>query len=196
MTEPWEQQEKESSLWFARFQQYLLAPGKRSLLECCNKERELKGKKRTKNVSGAWGRAYTEFRWKERAEAWDKNQRVIELDKWRQRKEEWREKEWLAAQKLLEKSQQMLQYPLVSMVAEDGVTRIEPARWSFRDAAAYLEVAGNLVRGATGESKIDELEAVQRLIDAGWIPHHVLEEASKGMKVLKESVQRAFGNNS
>jgi phosphoribosylformimino-5-aminoimidazole carboxamide ribonucleotide (ProFAR) isomerase len=190
--EIWSQQSGEPDIWYSRFQQYMLMPGKRSLLALCNDQRDKKGAKKINSISGAWTDAYNKFEWKKRSQAWDAHKREEDMIRWEERRKEWKEKQWTTAEQLLEKTQQMLQYPLVTSVSQDGKTIINPAKWSFRDAAAFMETASNLVQSASGASSIDELEALKKLVDAGWIPYHILEEASKGTALLKESVQKAF----
>ncbi len=86
---PWDQQDGESNRWFQRFCSYKLMGAGRSLLSVCNHDREAKGRKRSNRTAGSWVRAHQEWRWKERAEAWDKyltEKTTIEAEaRWRDR---------------------------------------------------------------------------------------------------------------
>ena len=69
--EPWEQQPGESNRWYARFERFRLAGPSRSLLGAVNTARQESGKRSTRSVSQAWAKAARQWRWRERAEAWD-----------------------------------------------------------------------------------------------------------------------------
>jgi hypothetical protein len=73
--EPWDRQPEEPSRWFARFERYRMAGSGRSLLGAVNGEQAEKGGQRRTKVSGAWDRAAARWRWRQRAEAWDDQQR-------------------------------------------------------------------------------------------------------------------------
>lgn len=67
----WDRQPDEPARWFDRFERYrLMGPG-RSVLAIVHQEQDQKGLKRTNNIAGAWRVAVDEWRWQERAEAWD-----------------------------------------------------------------------------------------------------------------------------
>jgi hypothetical protein len=57
------------------FERYRLAGPSRSLLHTVNAERAEKGKKRKTKVPGAWNQAFARWRWRQRAEAWDEQER-------------------------------------------------------------------------------------------------------------------------
>jgi hypothetical protein len=73
--EAWDRQRGESNLWYARFERYRLAGPSRSLLGTLNSEMIEKGLLRKTRVPGAWNRAFERWRWRERAEAWDEQER-------------------------------------------------------------------------------------------------------------------------
>jgi uncharacterized membrane protein len=73
--EPWDRQAGEPNLWYARFERYRLAGPSRSLLGTVNAEKGQKGTKRQDWIPGAWSRAAGCWRWRERAEAWDEQER-------------------------------------------------------------------------------------------------------------------------
>lgn len=146
----------EPLLWYARFEEYrLMGPG-RSLAECANRWRDEKGRKRSKDAPGAWRRAYQQYQWKARAEAWDavmlEEQARQEAEKWAARRAEWREKEFSYAQALIEKAQLMLRaFAVARTVTEDGgrTIIIEPGDWRPSDIARFLDTASKLARLST-----------------------------------------------
>ena len=72
--------ELEPALWFGRFDQYYRPAGpERSLLGAYNNYLAYNGKKRQTCPSGSWSRAFAEWNWKARAEAWDAEQRIARL---------------------------------------------------------------------------------------------------------------------
>ncbi len=73
--EPWEQQPGEPNRWYARFERFRLAGPSRSLLGAVKAEREQVGKRSTRSVPQAWAKAAQQWRWRERAEAWDAHER-------------------------------------------------------------------------------------------------------------------------
>jgi hypothetical protein len=74
-SEPWDRQPGEPNLWYSRFECYRLAGPSRSLLGTLNHERATKGLPKKARVPGAWNRALEHWRWRERAEAWDEQER-------------------------------------------------------------------------------------------------------------------------
>jgi hypothetical protein len=75
LPEPWERQSGEPSRWYARFDIFRLAGPSRSLLAAVNAEREQRGAQKSKSIPQAWAKSAKEWRWRERAEAWDERQR-------------------------------------------------------------------------------------------------------------------------
>jgi hypothetical protein len=73
--EPWDRQPGEPTRWFARFERYRMAGSGRSLLGAVNAEQADKGGQKRTKVSGAWDQAFARWRWRQRAEAWDDQQR-------------------------------------------------------------------------------------------------------------------------
>lgn len=70
---PWARFDDEPGRWFARFEAFRQFGPTRSLLGTVSAERAEKGgKRRARKVPGAWDRAAKRFRWRERAEAWDR----------------------------------------------------------------------------------------------------------------------------
>jgi len=73
--EPWERQPGEPNRWYARFERYRLAGPSRSLLGTVSAEKAEQGQKIPNGIPGAWSRAAGQWRWRERAEAWDEQER-------------------------------------------------------------------------------------------------------------------------
>lgn len=99
--------------------------------------------------------------WVARATAHD--QRLIELEiqaeeaklvqkagLWAKRMQETREQAFQMAERLLEKAEAMLKFPLAETTTADGQTTIKPARWSYADAARLIDTAARLKQLATG----------------------------------------------
>jgi hypothetical protein len=89
-----------------------------------------------------------------------------EAELWAQRRQEQREKEWAVAQRLLQKAEQMLTFPLQRVTTEDGRQVIEPARWSFSTVGTLVEAAAKVARLAAEMEQgrvilsVDELRAM------------------------------------
>ncbi len=75
-----EQGELEPGMWFHRFEvDYKTQGPERSLLGATNAWRAKKSQRKRNHVPGAWLKAFKEWHWKSRAEAWDEYQRAIRL---------------------------------------------------------------------------------------------------------------------
>lgn len=74
---PWEWQDGEPNLWYDRFLVYLRMGPSRTKLGAVHlvEEAEKGREKQSSKVPGAWNDAASEWRWKERAEAWDEYRR-------------------------------------------------------------------------------------------------------------------------
>lgn len=73
---PWERRENEPNLWYDRFMAFLLMGPSRSLLGAVHQEEAQKSpKKPSDSTPGAWKDAANEWKWRERAEAWDEYRR-------------------------------------------------------------------------------------------------------------------------
>lgn len=97
------------------------------------------------------------YDWQARVARWEELEKERVTQQWRDRQDEIREREWGAAEALLERAAQMLKYPL----SEQTVTReeagpdgkavvqhvtVKPVRWSQRDVAAFHKTASELAR--------------------------------------------------
>jgi hypothetical protein len=76
-SDPWEQQPGEPSRWYARFERFRLAGASRSLLGAVNTEHLQNGKPSTRSVPQGWAKAAQQWRWRERADAWDVHERRL-----------------------------------------------------------------------------------------------------------------------
>jgi hypothetical protein len=72
---PWEQLQDEPARWYARFERFRLAGPARSVLATFNLEQSEKGRRKRRCVPGAWAEAAKRWRWRERADAWDDDER-------------------------------------------------------------------------------------------------------------------------
>ncbi|GAB4474465.1 MAG: hypothetical protein OHK0037_35350 [Elainellaceae cyanobacterium] len=140
----WEQQPGEPNLWFDRFHAYLLMGSGRSLLGAYNAEREKAGKSMMKAVPGAWNDAATRWDWQHRAWAFDGQIRLREHVRWATRREEFRERQWRLAEKLLDRAEEMLGRSLSTTDKDGNVVE----RWNFRDAATFVSEGTKLARQA------------------------------------------------
>lgn len=142
----------EPANWHLRFMRYCRMGQSRALLRVFNDEQEALGKKKRLKPFGNWLLRYEQFRWKERAGAYDQWIDQREQRAWERRRKEFREREVKLADALIEKAEKMLQFPLATSRKEtsaDGVTVtniITPARWGMRDAAVILDTADKLMR--------------------------------------------------
>lgn len=139
----------------------------RSLLKLCDQYRFSSGGVPTKQLQTLknWS---AKFGWREKVEAWDREQAAVIEAEARERLLQARrdliDSEQDASALLLERARQMLGFPLVSTTVTgkteaydaDGkkveiptTTIVEPTTWRIRDAARLLEVASRLGRLAT-----------------------------------------------
>lgn len=140
-------------MWYRRFERYLRMGPTRSLLGCVNEEKAEKGRGKSIKVSGSWNRAFVTWDWESRAAEYDGYNSQIEQDAWDERFKLYNEKKWDIVEKLLQRANQMLDFPLADVKREEqtengrlvSVTHIHPARWTFKDAAAMLEAVAKLM---------------------------------------------------
>ena len=206
---PWERQAGENSLWYGRFLVFRDMGTGRSLLalykaELKEKARESK-KKQPTAAPGAWYATADQYRWNERAAAWDTHrQQEIEAERreeekrdrelWLERRNAQRERQWQLAEKLAERANAMLESPLyIEKETDDGAVKV-PARWSFRDVVSLLSFANDLQVAATG-SQMEEIKALTVLVRAGWIPESVLDVTTDSYFEMKAAIVGAFERN-
>lgn len=157
---PWERQPYDTQATWQYFQLYLEQDPPRSLLAAYRKWRSRGGSSEarpTKQVPGGWRNVAAgktsrgkplpgAMSFEQRAAAWDDHLADIERQKWAERRLQLKEKEWELGQKLLDKAQQMLMFPVVAQESADGKSIILPAGWKFRDIPAVLAQASKLAR--------------------------------------------------
>jgi hypothetical protein len=101
------------------------------------------------------------WQWIERARNYDmqadrrrNEQRDKELQQqavdWASRMNQTRERAWRLSEKLIEKAEAMMAFPLATTTSADKQTIIHPAKWSSSDVARYIEVAQKLSNLCTG----------------------------------------------
>jgi hypothetical protein len=141
---PYEQKPGEPDLWYGRFHEFLLQGSRRSLLSVYNAEREKAGKGGMKSVPSAWDEAANQWRWRERATFWDAEARLRDQQVWQLRREEFRQRQWRLAERLLERAEEMLEKPLTGIDREGNPYE----RWNFRDIATFISEGTRLSRQA------------------------------------------------
>ncbi|OKH30614.1 hypothetical protein NIES2119_30700 [[Phormidium ambiguum] IAM M-71] len=87
----------------------------------------------------------------------------LSSQQWNQRQKELREEEWEMSRLLLAKAREMLSYSL------------DERRWTFRDAAAMIQLGMELAKSATEITEMDVLTAIKTLADADILPGEVCE---------------------
>jgi len=78
------------------------------------------------------------------------------LEEWKTRQGQLREREWEISQKLLLKAEEMLEFS------------IEERRWTFRDAAMFLDVASRIGRQSSELWQSDLNAAIQVVLKYGY----------------------------
>lgn len=100
--------------------------------------------------------------WVDRAAEWDRDRRERqrnaeddalkqEAQKWAKRQLTLREERWRISQELKKKAEDMLKFPVLKKTTKaDGTTIIEPAKWTFADAAKIAETGLKIEALAVG----------------------------------------------
>ena len=100
--------------------------------------------------------------------------------------------------KLIKKADTIARVPLLKPeVSEDGTQIFMPTdKWSIKDAIAFYEYADRLGIFATGggAKKLDEVEAVTILADAGLLPATAVVAISQGFEQFKNVIKEALLN--
>lgn len=208
----------ESARWFRRFQRYLLAPGDRSYLDTARSEQldveierykkrlpvaaldeaalaslEAKVKKKIRTPSGAWMEAVEQFRWDERAAAYDDYQFRVDQAEIARYRSQLRSREREMSKRLGDRAQEMLDHPLTRehKIKDGKVTVVEPSRWTMRDAVAMFEMMSVLGRRGAGMHEVDLLTALDVLIAEGLDPG-VLQISEEGYESFRDRVRDAL----
>lgn len=204
-TKPWERQrgddgELEPPLWWDRFRAYQRLGPSRSLLKTVNLERRTKGQKRTTYLPGSWRRAFKVWEWKARAEAWDEYKRQEADEEWADRRKQIKDREWEGANKLLERVEHMLSYPLAEVTRVDKTDDkgkpisyqiFKPVRWRQSDITRFMETASKLARlAAEMETDSKKLDITSKGEQIGELTND--ERVLRMMALLQLAQQRAL----
>jgi hypothetical protein len=143
------------------------------------------------------------YRWPERVNAWDAMLRsrdlaareaaqAAEAERWAARRAAEAEREWEAAQALMDKATTMLRFNLTvtERTGPDGETVIiKPARWSMSDAARLMDTAAKLARLAAG------METDRATLQGpGGEPLFAPTDVQQALKAIAESQARHAGD--
>ena len=155
----WERQPWENQTSWALFQHYLNLEAPRTLTRAYALYRAARGLKEAakKDVPGSYRNLAQGKRgngdeipgsvtFEVRAMAFDDHVAALEREKWIKRKLALRESEWEAGSALIERAKQMLMFPVVKTVSEDGQTIIFPAGWKFSDIPGILAAGSKIAR--------------------------------------------------
>lgn len=149
----WERQPGESAQAFDAFRIYRdLGPDGRStakVAQACGKNVSLINRWSSRNL------------WQARVAAYDAEQDRIrtaaaaravaeEAERWERQRQRQREDEIAVRDKLFDRVNRILAWPIQETRTEDGKTIIKPAKWRLRDAAEMAEAASKIGRRATG----------------------------------------------
>lgn len=156
---PWERMVDEPDLWFDRFNRFRRSGPVRSIHQIYVEERQTNVKAAGKVVApirggtpGVWQLMSKRWDWNGRARAWDAFLAARDEAIWLQRRDELRGKEWEVSAALIKKAEEMLKFPLATVVKHvntetgDATTEVRPARWDFNTVSTYLEMASKISR--------------------------------------------------
>ena len=87
--------------------------------------------------------------WQVRLADYEANINRERLARREQRQQEWEEKSWELAQKLIARAELMLKHPLTKAETNDGKTIIIPVKWKLETAGKFVETADKLARLST-----------------------------------------------
>lgn len=189
----WVQQPEELDRWYGRFHRYLLMGSRRSLLGCVHEEEKAakSPKKPSKTVPGSWKDAFEKWQWRDRAAFWDAWQWQQEEVIWQERRKQWRGQQWELAQRMKERAERMMSFPLTRKTVQEGegTSIIEPARWSQRDAIAYLNLANEFVKDSASLHENKLFDAMQTLMQAGMASSEQAAVIKMGVEWMQDSLR-------
>jgi len=188
---PWGRMNGEPHKWFVRFNNFRLMGPSRSILACYNGEKVGRGGKKGHHVTSSWQTQSDSWKWRERAEAWDLWQ-ISQKDEAEKAKiKSIRDKELELVQKIVEKAEQMLAFPLQTITREEKdvnghvvtVNTIIPSKWVLRDAAGMLSAVSTLLNVREGvRTKLDVDTSGNQVVkfDLSELPTDVLRAIANG----------------
>jgi hypothetical protein len=173
--------------WFCRYRDY---GADRSL----DKVREKYGKK--KAYVGQLEKWSRNFSWVSRALAYDvyrqkelqsenleieKERKRLEEKIWRERREQFRETQWEISQLLIQRGKEMLEYSL------------QERRWSFRDAAAMIQLGAQVGEGSAKVIKdVDIYQAIKVLVENEILPDDIVADLKETFDSITEEIRKPF----
>lgn len=196
---PWERQPYESAANFALFMLYLQQDHPRSVNRAYQTHRINRGEQNAvlRPAPGSWRNIVSgktrhgadipgSMTWQARAMAWDDYLAAQERDKWAARRLELREREWDASSKLLQRSEEMLRFPVTRIESADGMTIVMPAGWNMRDIPNVVAAASRLGRlaaeMATENIGVDwRQEATKQGVDPDELFENVVNQIAERM---------------
>jgi hypothetical protein len=164
LVEPWFRQDGESTKWFIRFELYRQLGAGRSIWAAYREFRKRSGHeeqearesaRKRASVPKSWKEAAQRFNWTQRAEAYDLSEAQEQADEWGRRRDLFRQRQWDTASSILDKTAQMLVFPLQKTVRredENGrqITEIHPTKWFLADVQRLAVAAQKLGQAAVG----------------------------------------------
>jgi len=191
----WGRQSEEPLKHFEWFHAFLMLGPGRSLLGAYNAFRAKSAEKSQQvvtpaiSVSKAWHDACEKWRWRERAAAWDAEQRQKTQEeyerRWAERQKEVQEETWADYVALRDKARLMVKFPLqrVTSSADGKTTIVKPAGWSFDTLVRMMKTKDDMARLACGlETQRVKLE-VDELDEATAITAAIAALESLGFRV-------------
>lgn len=211
----------ENKLWFDRFLLYrdmeyapiyeprnlhflqsIISYQKKSTLKSTeipiNDIREYIAEYGTRDPSGGVIAKVREHHWHERCRIYDRI-RIREAERERAVWErQTRNRFAKLSNKMIDRASDIIAMPIAEKTkSKDGqVIIIKPINVRASDAPAYLKEARELAKFAyqIREEKISEMEAIQVLIEAGWLPPEVVTVAAEGLEDLKAKLLNSLSN--
>lgn len=152
---------------------------------------------RQRSTLASWS---VRWEWQERVASYDEclaADRLAEDDrKWRERREEHRERAWDLAQRLFQRAEELLSFPVVEVTVETSQTKsedgtkvfitqqvIKPAKWTQSDIARLVETYDKIARLAAG---MDTEQ--QRLVIEGLPPEKLRELSDEELDQLEQNL--------
>jgi hypothetical protein len=223
----WEQQPGEPDLWFYRFRKFLQMGTTRTVMGAFNADLEERGKPKQPRPSGAWSRAADEFEWRARAAAFDAYQfaqseaaraqeRRDDDARWEKRERDLRERAFGIAERMIEKAEGMLQFPLIERKVEErketvidsageemevvvSTTVIRPGRWTFGTVPRLVAGADLIARLACDLRTIEMLKQIEGMTDEQlneeMRAHAALADFTEGEVLPEDAEDEAAAKN-